>query len=428
MTLKKDSGIEWIGDIPQTWFVKPLYAVGDQVRSKNNSGSQANLLSLSYGEIKEKDIDKAEGLLPESFDTYQEIKPGDLVFRFTDLQNDKRSLRSAVNGFVGIITSAYLAFRPKSIDSQYLGYLMRFYDTTKVFYSMGSGLRQSLKYADVRRMPVLVPPLEEQKAIADFLDRELGQIDALMARLDRFSTQVSERWQTVLDNSVRIGISSSPSKRARDPWIEALCEHWSESRLKFILSAPIVDGPHTTPTFLDSGYPFLSVDAIQDGELVFEGARRISAEDFAEFHAKAPAKRGDLLLGKAASTGKLAQVKTDEPFAIWSPLALLRINARVAVPSFVEYSLKSSLSQAQIETLCTSNTQKNISMRDIPRISIALPPVSEQEEIVSHLDTLKIRYDRLQGTASAIGGILRERRSALISAAVTGKIDVRGKN
>src|SRR5690606_21676902 len=113
---------------------------------------EKNLLSLSYGRIVRRDINSNEGLLPESFETYQIVDRNDIVFRMTDLQNDQRSLRSALVRERGIITSAYIAVRPKGINPSFLGYLIRAYDVQKVFYAMGGGLRQSLKFEELRRL------------------------------------------------------------------------------------------------------------------------------------------------------------------------------------------------------------------------------------------------------------------------------------
>ena len=150
-------------------------------------------------------------------------------------------------------------------------------------------------------------------------------------------------------------------------WLGAVPEHWEVRRLKSLLAQPITDGPHLTPSFLGNGVPFLSVDSIQNGELVFKNCRYISADDHAEFSRKAAPGWNDILLAKAASTGKLARVKVSFPFSIWSPLALIRANPTETQPAFLEYALKDVAAQAQIETSCTLNTQKNISMEDIPK-------------------------------------------------------------
>jgi type I restriction enzyme S subunit len=198
----KYSGFDWLGDIPADWVMKPFFALGDQVKKLNRAEEEKNLLSLSYGEIIRKDIDANSGLLPESFGTYQIVEDGDLVFRFTDLQNDQKSLRSALVREHGIITSAYLGFRPSRVNSRFLNHLMRAYDLQKVFYAMGSGLRQSLTFAEVRRLSVVCPPLAEQQAIADFLDRETAQISALIIKAKRTNLLLIERRQSLISTAV----------------------------------------------------------------------------------------------------------------------------------------------------------------------------------------------------------------------------------
>jgi len=417
VTLKKDSGIEWIGDIPQTWRVKPLYAVGNQVRSKNNSGSQANLLSLSYGEIKEKDIDATEGLLPESFDTYQEIKPGDLVFRFTDLQNDKRSLRSAVNGYVGIITSAYLAFRPESIDSKYLGYLMRFYDTTKVFYSMGSGLRQSLKYSDVRRMPILLPPRDEQKAIVDFLDRELADIDELIAKQEKLTELVNERLRVFLLSFFDYDSSGNGKATGEsNEWYRGVPTGWAVKRVSEVSK-------------LVNGFPFDSESFSADEQgMPLVRIRDLIAHEFETFvpsltvPESALVKDGDLLIGmdgdfnvklwdrgEAALNQRVCLLRCDKPF----------------VTKFLSFALPFALKR--INELTYATTVKHLSSGQVSKIKIPLPPESELSDVCQRMQREIGQAQDLTKQSQDLITLSKERRSAIISAAVTGKIDIRGK-
>ena len=110
----KDSGVEWVGSIPQNWGVKPLFSTTISKAVKNSKGSENNVLSLSYGNIVRRDVETNFGLLPESFNTYQIVNPGDIILRLTDLQNDKRSLRVGRASEKGIITSAYLKLSAKS--------------------------------------------------------------------------------------------------------------------------------------------------------------------------------------------------------------------------------------------------------------------------------------------------------------------------
>ncbi|HCL3968285.1 TPA: restriction endonuclease subunit S [Pseudomonas aeruginosa] len=189
----KDSGVEWIGKVPEHWDVKPFFALVTELNRKNVGLVETNILSLSYGNIIQKPETRNMGLTPESYETYQIVESGEIVFRFTDLQNDKRSLRSAQVTQRGIITSAYMAVKPRSIDSTYFAWLMRSYDLCKVFYAMGGGLRQSLKFEDVRRLPVLIPPVDEQSEITNIINAGTARIDALVEKTEQSITLLKER-------------------------------------------------------------------------------------------------------------------------------------------------------------------------------------------------------------------------------------------
>ena len=175
----KDSGIEWIGMIPTNWNIHPLYNYFDERKDRNFDLRERNLLSLSYGNIIKKDINTTGGLLPASFNTYNIVKNLDIIIRPTDLQNDKKSLRTGlVKEKIGIITSAYIALKPREgVFSNYFHYLLHSYDIMKVFYNMGNGVRQGLNYSEFSKLILVAPSLEEQHKIADFLDKKCAEID-----------------------------------------------------------------------------------------------------------------------------------------------------------------------------------------------------------------------------------------------------------
>lgn len=174
----KDSGVQWIGEIPRHWVVHPLYCFFGERKNKNALGHETNLLSLSYGKIIRKDINSNGGLLPESFNTYNIVEKDDIIIRPTDLQNDKRSLRTGLCGEHGIITSAYIAMKAiKPLNSAYFHYLLHTYDVMKVFYNMGNGVRQGLNFSEFSRLMVFEPPVEEQNEIVAFLKTQCEEID-----------------------------------------------------------------------------------------------------------------------------------------------------------------------------------------------------------------------------------------------------------
>ncbi|NMB01181.1 MAG: hypothetical protein GX971_06645, partial [Firmicutes bacterium] len=201
----KSSGNEWLGSIPKDWDVRYLYQVTSQQKISNKETQNQNLLSLSYGRIIQKDIDKVEGLLPSTFDTYQVVSDGNVILRLTDLQNDQKSLRVGLVTQTGIITSAYTCLSVKnSILPDYLYLLLHSFDVKKVFYGMGSGVRQSMSYKDIKRLVVIIPPLEQQERIVRFCNRVISSIDLKVASIEKKINFLSE-FRTALVSQVVTG-------------------------------------------------------------------------------------------------------------------------------------------------------------------------------------------------------------------------------
>ena len=177
----KNSGISYVGKIPNGWDIRPVYYFFNEGKKRNYGCKENNLLSLSYGNIIRKDINSNGGLLPASFSTYNIVEKNDIIIRPTDLQNDKHSLRTGLVNEHGIITSAYIDLVPKKkVNSSYYHYLLHSYDVMKVFYNMGNGVRQGLNYSEFSKLLVLQPSFEEQKEIANYLDTKCAEIDEII--------------------------------------------------------------------------------------------------------------------------------------------------------------------------------------------------------------------------------------------------------
>lgn len=176
----KDSGIEWIGQIPQHWEICKLLKLFKDRKCPNKGNVENNVLSLSYGNIKRRNVETNMGLLPESFESYNIIEPNNIVLRLTDLQNDHKSLRCGLVKERGIITSAYVTLELKDTSqcANYFYRLLHTFDIEKGFYGMGAGVRQSLKYdGELCNLYIIKPPVIEQKQIAEFLDKKCSEID-----------------------------------------------------------------------------------------------------------------------------------------------------------------------------------------------------------------------------------------------------------
>lgn len=210
----KDSGVAWIGEIPQDWLVKRMK---DSFMPNSRPQPNKTVLSLSYGNVIIKDVGEKKGVTPESYDSYQGVYPGDVVLRLTDLQNDQKSLRVGRATVRGIITSAYLCVSSRGLDDRYMAYLLHDVgDIQKLFYGLGGGVRQSMKFADLAELLFPLPSKEEQIAIADHLDQQTSQIDAQLATLNEQVQTLKELRKAIIHEAVIGKIDLSGARTGKE--------------------------------------------------------------------------------------------------------------------------------------------------------------------------------------------------------------------
>jgi type I restriction enzyme S subunit len=424
----KDSGVEWVGAIPNSWDVSPLFSLASTDVLKNDDGAENNVLSLSYGRIIRRDVEDNHGLLPESFNTYQLVEAGDIILRLTDLQNDKRSLRVGLATEKGIITSAYLKLtaKQKFLD-RYLYRLLHSYDTTKVFYGMGGGLRQSMKFEEMRRLQMLCPSLDEQKQIADFLDHETAKIDALIEKQQRLIELLKEKRQAFISHAVTKGLNpNAPLKDSGVEWVDRVPAHWRVSKLGY--HASVSNG--ATPSrenmlFWENGtIGWLNSSKVND-EVIQEADQFITKLALSRTSVK-PVNRGDLLMaitGEGQTRGRVAICNIEA--TINQHLAAISIYDKLIHHEFLYLWLEGNYERIRYESEGAGSTKGAITCSEISAFPVILPPPEEQDLIVGYVAERKRKFDRLIREAISAIELIQERRTALISAAVTGKIDVR---
>ena len=179
-----------------------MFTLFDENRIKNRDG-RLDVLTLSYGKIKYRDLSKLEGLFPASFDGYQVMSVESIIIRSTDLQNDHKSLRVGHVGIDGVITSAYLGLNPKEkVSSKFYYYSIHLADLKKVLYGLGGGLRQSLRYDDFKRFPVINPPEDERNKISKHLDDLETQTKHISIKLKRRIILLNEYRQSLISSVV----------------------------------------------------------------------------------------------------------------------------------------------------------------------------------------------------------------------------------
>lgn len=425
----KDSGIAWIGEIPKEWEVKQLSSFFMEHKQKNKNLEEQNLLSLSYGRIIQKSIDTKEGLLPESFEGYNIIEPGDIVFRLTDLQNDKRSLRTGLCKEKGIITSAYITLRSKGkTDSNYYHNLFHSYDICKVFYGLGDGVRQGMNFSDLKKLLIIYPPLTEQQRIATFLDEKCKEIDDLIALQEEMITELQAYKQSVITEAVTKGLNPNVSMNDSGvEWIGEIPEHWEVKRLKFSCEffGRIGFRGYKSEDLVDKeeGAITLSPSNMQNMGMSYTKCTYLSWEKYYE-SPEIMIAPSDVLVVKTGSTfGKCSFVDTLPQESTINPQIVV-LKKHKDNPKFIAYSFQTPFAKSFIDTTVVGGTIPTISQEKMRNYYFIFPSLNEQKEIVDYLDTQCSHIDKLIALKRTKIEELQDYKKSVIYEYVTGKKEV----
>lgn len=422
----KDSGIEWIGEIPEGWEISPLFSIFKERKQKNYNLKETNILSLSYGKIIRRNTETNMGLLPESFETYNIVDKSNIILRLTDLQNDKTSLRTGLVIERGIITSAYIALESINTENVFFHYLLHCYDELKVFYVMGNGVRQNLKFAELSRLPLLVPPLAEQQRIADYLDAKCAHIDQCL-ELTRQSMEKLRAYKlSCITEAVTKGLDPDvPLKDSGVPWIGQIPVGWQAVKLKYIMQA-IIDCPHETPQYDNDGIYYVIRTADQDiGRLKsHDSMYRLNQDQYDIRTRRSTLEKNDIVYGREGERWGLAcLVPYSNKYCLGQRMMQFRckhdINSQFIMWQLNAYSI---YRQGIKDTFGSTSPHVNIST--IQNFIFLLPPLPEQERIAAYLDKKCARIDALLEEKQALLDKLAEYKKSLIFECVTGKREV----
>lgn len=419
----KNSGVGWIQDIPTGWGVRVLFQLADQVKNKNKDLVEKNLLSLSYGKIKRKDINNPEGLLPESFDGYNIIEANDIVLRLTDLQNDHTSLRVGQAKERGIITSAYTTIRPSAfVNPQYLYYVLHAYDLIKGFYGMGAGVRQGLNYDEVKAIKVPFPSVEEQRRIVAYLDDQVSQIDSIIEE-EKASIEEYKQWKaSTIFEAVTKGLRLDVAmKNTGLPFMPLIPKHWGRSKVgRFSL---FFNGDRTSrypkpEEFVDEGIAFLNSSNINGDIVDTSSCKYISAEKYDSLSG-AKIEVGDIVYCLRGSIGKCALNTHLVEGTVASSLATIRpmgINGK-----YLLYCLLSKVAQEQVQIYMNGTCAANLSAESVSSFNIPFPPFEEQDTIGQYCFEKSSYFNNLIEEKQRLIDDLEQYKRSLIYEAVTGK-------
>lgn len=414
----KNSGIEWVGDIPDNWVIHPLYCFFDERVNKNILGNEQNLLSLSYGKIKRKDINSSEGLLPNNYNSYNIVDKSDIVIRPTDLQNDKRSLRTGLVEERGIITSAYIALKPKkNIFSKFFHYVLHIYDVEKVFYNMGNGVRQGLNYDEFSKLLMIVPPIDEQERIAEFLDKKCGEIDGLIADIKTQVQTLEQYKRSVITEAVTKGLN--PSAEMKDSgagWMPTVPKHWSVEKFKFhlrIRAQKNMGDKQVLSLYRD--YGVVPKDSRDDNH-------NVTSEDTSSYRF---VRVGDFVVNKMKAWQGSVAVSQYE--GIVSPAYFVyEFTDNLFNKQYFHYLLRNKSYTTEFMRLSGGIRvgQWDLPAEALENILVLIPPLEEQQQIADFLDNKCAQIDEIISAKQSQIETLESYKKSLIYEYVTGKKEV----
>lgn len=429
----KDSGIEYVGKIPKDWIMHPVYYYFGERKNRNVLGKEQNLLSLSYGNIIRKDINTSEGLLPASFNTYNIVEKGDIIIRPTDLQNDKRSLRTGLVKERGIITSAYLDLMPiRKINTAYFHYLLHAFDITKVFYNMGNGVRQGLNFSEFSQLMVFEPSEEEQHRISTYLDAKCSEIDALTADIQSQIDTLEQYKRSVITEAVTKGLNRNVEmKESGIEWIGEIPKEWRIFQIKFLCKPNSIKiGPFgsslSNKTFADAKYNVYGQANLVSGD--FSATKNTVTEETFNNLRSYEVIPDDICVSMMGTIGKCRIVPEGISQGIMdSHLIKLRVNETLILPEFFTYVYDKDLGgicYAQMQYEKSGSIMDGLNTSIVKKLYMPIPSIAEQRVLISYLDAKCSEIDETISLKKQQVETLEKLKKSVIYEYVTGKKEV----
>lgn len=351
----------------------------------------------------------------------------DILMVMSDLPNGRALAKAffvsepnnyAVNQRVCAITS-------QNVEAKFLYYQL---DRSPYFLMFDDGSNQTHLSNDAyRKYPVLLPPKSEQMAIASFLDHETGIIDSLIEKQQQLILLLNEKRQALISHAVTKGLNPNAKlKYSSLEWLDEMPNTWDSGRLTYQLEL-LVDGTHHSPESYPTGdFLYVTAKNIKENGFDFSNITYISAIDHEVIYSRCPVKKDDILYIKDGATAGIAMVNDlENEFSLLSSVALIRPKSNILLPKYLMFQLNAMVFKNEMLNRLNGGAMTRFTIDGISRFNVVIPPISEQNEIIIFIEKKISKMNILIEKAENAIKFIQERRTALISAAVTGKIDLR---
>lgn len=428
----KDSGIQWIGEIPEHWEVVRNKNIFSYKKVLNIENKEKCILSLTLKGVVENNPDNPEGLVPQDYSTYQIFEKNDLVFKLIDLENISTS-RVGIVHKKGIMSPAYIRLSIKSLkdnDVKYFYYYFYSLYIQKVFNKLGAGVRATITPKELLDMKIPLPPLHEQQKIAEFLDKKTQLIDEYIKKKQKKIELLKELKKTIINDAVigKINVQTGKPYSKYKPtglkWLPKIPEHWEMRKLKYVVKGKLQYGANHSGIEYKPNLPrYIRITDFDTNGNLREDTKLSLPKDIAKDFML---KEGDILFARSGATvGKSFFCKNlKEPSCFAGYLIKARPKPQIIYPEFLYLFTQSFTYENWKNFIFNKATIENIGADKYSILQIPLPPLEEQQKIAQFLDKKIQQIDQLiQKTEKEIK-LIKEFKEKLISDAVLGRIKV----
>ena len=429
----KDSGVEWLGDVPSEWNVvrnKQVFSFIKQLVGKKSEDYP--LLSLTLQGIKVRAVESGKGKFPAEFDTYQSVVEDDMVFCLFDIDETPRTV--GISTYRGMITGAYNVVRCNAgIVPRFMYYYYLSVDEYKGLRPFYTGLRKVVRADTFMNIQLSIPSYQEQQAIVNFLDKATARINILLEKQTKLIELLKEKRQAVVSTIVVSGLNGDvPIQDIGIEWIEGIPKHWKLSRLRFVFS--FCTGLSITKANLidEGGTPCVNYGEIHSkfGFEVDVNKHQLKCVDnsYLSNSKSSLLSMGDFVFADTSEdikgSGNFTYISGEKKiFAGYHTIVARQTTKQNS--RFLAYLIDSEVFRRQIRLAVKGVKVFSITQAILKDAKVWLPDIGEQKSIVNLLDKKTQRIDSLITKATQSIVLLKEKRTTLISSAVTGRIDVR---
>lgn len=429
----KQSGIAWLGDVPESWDVLSMKRLTPVQRGASPRPIEDPKYFDDEGEyswVRIADVTSNDHYLIETTQRLSDLG------KSLSVPLESGSLFLSIAGSVGkpmitkikaCIHDGFVYFPQLEINTEFLYYI---FESGQPYLGLGKlGTQLNLNTDTVGDIKISIPTSSEQKQIADFLDWKTGQIDVLISKKKQLIEKLKEKRIALITQAVTKGLNpDAPMRDSGIPWLGDVPKHWEVIRLRYCAAAITSGSRGWAKYFSDSGHLFLRITNLDRESIVLklDDLQRVEPPIGAE-GARTLTKSGDLLISITADLGSVAVVKPGlEPAYVSQHLCLVHLDKVDLNPTWIAYSIFSHSGNSQLQMAGYGGTKVQLNLNDIKEITFSYPvKQSEQNAIIEEIQKRTGKIESLIQLADRAVATLSEYRTALITAATTGKIDVR---